>query len=218
MATIRRFLLLVLTLAIMVAFSNIRVAGQEKGKKAVVELTDDAGPNWLLKKVEVGGKVIADKGYLFTDLPEEIKGGLFLLRDSGDWHRVIPPGTVKANQDVTVYLLIRYKAFGTEEFGEAPFNRLTKEGWNEVKGKFDGTFNAGERWLWKVVKKNYQAGKLIIHFKTVELDKKAPVMFVFKPAVKPNADGGEKKSGNETSRITLPNKPAVAARVGGYRF
>jgi len=37
--------------------------------------------------------------------------------------------------------------------GEIDFNKLAKEGWAEVKGEVEATFNSGEGWEWKAVKR-----------------------------------------------------------------
>jgi len=58
--------------------------GQGEEKKPAVELTDKASLNWLLKKAAVEAKVISDRDYIFSRLPEEMVGAAYLLRDSGD--------------------------------------------------------------------------------------------------------------------------------------
>jgi hypothetical protein len=144
----------------------------------VVELTDKASANWQLKKLETGAKVISDRAYVFSSLPDEVAGGFYVLRDSGDWTTWLPPSVVKAEKDVTVYIFLRTKALKKEDVDESQFKKLSKEGWKEVKGDVEGTFNAGEGWEWKAFKKEYKKGNLIINLKTVSIN--TAVIFAFK--------------------------------------
>jgi hypothetical protein len=153
------------------------------GKKSaeverVVELTDKASANWQLKKLETGAKVISDRDYVFSSLPDEVAGGFYVLRDSGDWTKWLPPSVVKAEKDVTVYIFLRTKALKKEDVDESQFKKLSKEGWKEVKGDVEGTFNAEEGWEWKAFKKEYKKGHLIINLKTVSVN--TAVIFAFK--------------------------------------
>src|SRR5262245_56887516 len=99
MTTIGRCGLVVLTLGAAAQMWGGAAAG-EKGqkeekkeeKKSAVELTDKASLNWLLKKADVEAKVISDRDYIFSRLPEEMVGAAYLLRSSGDWTKWLPHG------------------------------------------------------------------------------------------------------------------------------
>jgi hypothetical protein len=166
-----------MSLAMMAPFFSIG-ANEKKPGKPPVELTDKASVNWLLKKLEIGARVIADRDYVFSSLPEEVSGGYYVLRDSGDWKKWLPALAVRAEKDVTVFVFLRTQYQKKEEVSEIHFNKLAMEKWTAVKGDVEGTFNAGEGWQWKAVKKQYKKGNLIVHLKTVSFD--VPVIFVFK--------------------------------------
>ena len=177
MKLLRPLALAVVALAMLSPFFSTG-AGEKKKVPSPVELTDKASDTWLLKKMEIGAKVLSDRDYVFTALPEEIEGGHYVLRNSGDWQSWVPPGAVKADKNLTVYLILNTHQMKKELVTEVHFNQLSKEGWKAVKEEVEGTFNAGEGWKWKAVKKDYKKGDLIIHLKTVRLE--CPVIFVFK--------------------------------------
>lgn len=72
----------------------------------VVELTDKANTNWILKEAKSGTLIESDKTYVLSKLPKEITGGTLVLRDSGTggW---LPDGAVTALKDCKVYAVMR---------------------------------------------------------------------------------------------------------------
>jgi hypothetical protein len=147
----------------------------------VIELTDKAPSDWLLKEAKAGTKMVSGRDYTLTDLPDEAKGGTLLLRTSSDddlksW---LKNGTVTALKDGTVCILVRWKYLGKEVIDEVAFTKLEREGWTEVEGTTATTFPSGEDWRWKTYKKDMKKGDVVLQLKTLSWGQ-WPVLFVFK--------------------------------------
>ena len=157
--------------------------GKKKGEKpfrsTIVAFTDKAPGDWLLREAKVGAKLISDGDATIAALPDEIKGGTLLLRTSADYNKWLPPGTLKASKDGTVFVLIRWKFRGKEEVGEVAFAKLEREGWTEVDGDVATTFKNGEDWRWKAMKRDFKQGDVILQLRTLSWDR-AVVLFVLK--------------------------------------
>src|SRR5262245_38035664 len=161
------------------AQSKDKKKGEKPFRSSVVALTDKAPGDWLLKEAKVGTKMISDRDYTISALPKEIQGGTLLLRTSADYGKWLPPATLNALKDGSVYALIRWKYLGKEEVGEVAFAKLDREGWMEVDGDVATTFNDGEDWRWKAIKRDFKKGDVILPLKTFNWDKGA-LLFVFK--------------------------------------
>ena len=149
-------------------------------RSKVVELTDKAPPDWILKEAKVGAPVVSGRDYTISELPDEVKGGTLLLRTNGDEHKSwLKGGTVAALKDGTVYTLVRWRYLGKDVMDEVAFTKLEREGWKEVEGATGTTFPDGEDWRWKAYKKEIKKGDVVLQLKTLTWGSWA-VMFVFK--------------------------------------
>jgi len=163
---------------------NGQVCAQDKkdGKpfrSAVVELTDKAPSDWLLREAKVGNRMVSARDYTISNLPDEVKGGTFLLRTAGDDHKEwLPDRTVRALKDGTVYALVRWKYLGKEVMDEVAVEKLEREGWTEVKGTTSTTFPGGEDWQWRTYKKEIKKGDVVLQLKALKWGGWA-VLFVF---------------------------------------
>jgi mono/diheme cytochrome c family protein len=147
-------------------------------RSTVVELTDKAHHHWGLPEVKVGIRVWSDKEYVITKLPAEMAGATFLSRDTGfikDWLAI---GTVKALRDCTVYAIVRAEALNKVDVGDAVFAAFDRDGWTEVVEPFETTFNAGENWVWRTVKRNIKPGDVVLPLRNINF--RSPVLFAFK--------------------------------------
>jgi hypothetical protein len=169
----------------MVLFASVSEGRAQKEKKAQdswkpsVELTDKA-PKWLLKEAKTGTKMLSDRDYLLTDLPKEIVGGTYIMRDSGEYGTWLPDAALTAKKDSTVYAIVRVKYLGKDTFDELAQKRLEKEGWKAVAGKVATTYPAGENWVWKAYKKSIKEGTVILQLENLAWERKAAVLFVVK--------------------------------------
>ena len=144
-----------------------------------VELTDKAG-NWLLKEAKTGTKMISDRDYLLSELPKEMVGGTYVMRNSSEYGTWLPDAALKAKKEGTVYAIIRLKYLGKETFDELAQQQLKKDGWTAVEGKVATTFPSGEKWEWKAYKKGIKEGIVILQLDNLSWDKKTGVLFVVK--------------------------------------
>ncbi len=184
-----RFCILALALFAMASFAGSEEDGKSKTKvkkklpkgafeSKVIDLTDKANANWILKEARTGAPIESDKDYVVSKLPREMAGGTLLLRDSGTggW---LPDGAVTALKDCKVYAVIRWKYLGKEDIDEVTFHKLAREGWEEVDGDVKTTFPPGEDWQWKALAKDVTAGDVFLQLETVNWTKKRAVFFVF---------------------------------------
>ena len=150
------------------------------GDGADVQLTDKSPTHWIFKEAKVGTRILSDRDYLFSALPDEVKGGTLLLRvsynDSQSW---LKPGTLRVNKDTTVYSLILWKQLGKEVLNEVARTKLVREGWKEVDGATVTTFPNGEDWRWITLKKEIKKGDVILQLRTLSWNR-VTVLFVFK--------------------------------------
>lgn len=144
----------------------------------VIELTDKANPNWILKQAKAGTPIESDKNYVFAKLPKQITGGTLVLRDSGTggW---LPDGAVTALKDCKVYAIVRTKYLGKVEIDEVTFTKFAREGWEEVDDEVKTTFPPGEGWQWKALSKEVSAGDVFLPLETINWPKKQAVFFIF---------------------------------------
>lgn len=148
-------------------------------RSSVVELTDKASPDWLLKEAKVGAPIISDRDYTLAELPDEANGGTLLLRTSGDYNTWLKAGTLRALKDTKVYVLVRWKYIRREVMDEVALTKLERDGWKEVDGEVGTTFPDGEDWRWKMFKKDLKKGDVILQLKTLRWDNWT-VLFIFK--------------------------------------
>lgn len=163
-----------------------RTEAQEKKdpkrfRSSTIELADKAPSRWILKEAKVGAPIVSDRDYTLSDLPNEVKGGTLLLRDSGEedlksWLKV---GTVRAIKDTTVYAIVRWKYLGKEVMSEVALTQFERDGWKEVSGEAATTFPDGEDWRWKTFKMEIKKGDVILQLKTLRWGGWA-VLFIFK--------------------------------------
>jgi hypothetical protein len=148
-------------------------------KSAVVELTDDAPSRWILKEAKVGAPMISDRDYKISDLPDEAIGGTLLLRPAGDFNKWLDTGELRALNDATVYIMIRWKYLGKEVIDEVTRTKLERDGWDEVEGRAGTTCPNEEDWRWKIYSKKIKKGEVILLLKTTSWNK-WPVLYIFK--------------------------------------
>jgi len=172
-------------LLVMVLIASANQGWSQGDKKATdswkpsVEFTDKA-PNWLLKEAKAGIKMLSDRDYLVTELPKEIVGGTYVMRDSGEYGTWLPDATLTAKKKSTVYALVRVKYLGKDTFDELAQKRFEKEGWKAVEGKVATTYPAGENWVWKAYKKGINEGPVILQLQNLVWERKTAVLFVVK--------------------------------------
>ena len=157
-----------------------RKADSKDGKWAAsVELTDRAG-KWGLEEAKVGTKMISDRDYALTDLPEEVAGGTFVSRNSAEYGSWLPPLALKAKRDATVYALVRVKYLGKETFDKQTRAAFEKEGWKPLDGEVATTFPDGEGWQWVAFKKDVKAGAINLPLNNFRWPRRTGVLFVVK--------------------------------------
>ncbi|VTS02508.1 unnamed protein product [Gemmata massiliana] len=179
-----------LTLSAFIALAVQGNAGPAQEKKdakrfrsSIIDLTDKAPSDWLLKEAKIGEQILSGRDYEFAELPDEIKGGTLLQRPAGaggdDYHQWLPNKSLTALKDGTVYAIILWKCMDKEMVDEVAFTKLEREDWKEVKGATETTFPNGEDWRWKAYKKNIKKGDIILQLKALKWGKWG-VLFVFK--------------------------------------
>ena len=52
-------------------------------------------PHWLLRKLEPGARVLADRNYIYVKVPDEIVGAKYLLRRAEEHKQGLAPQTVR---------------------------------------------------------------------------------------------------------------------------
>jgi hypothetical protein len=178
----------VVLLAIMALLASAKEGTAKQDKKPAewkpsVELTDKAG-KWLLKEAKTGTKMVSDRDYVLSELPEEIAGGTYVMRTIDEHKAWLPVSALTAKTDATVYAIIRVEYLGKETLGEVALADLVKDGWKEVDGKVATTFNSGEKWKWSAYKKAIKKGDVILQLDNLNWDKNKPgigVLYVIKP-------------------------------------
>lgn len=149
-------------------------------RSTVVELTDKAPAHWLLKEAKVGAPMVSDRDYTISELPDEVKGGTLLVRDSGDDHHTwLRASNIRALKDTTVYAIVRWKYLRKEVMNEVALTQFERDGWKEISGEAATTFPDGEDWQWKVFEKEIKKGDVILQLKTLKWGHWA-VLYVFK--------------------------------------
>ena len=153
----------------------------QRFKSTIVELTDSAPAEWLLKEAKVGAKMISDRDYTISELPKEMEGGTYLLRTQGDHSKWLDANAVSALKEGTVYAMMRWKYLGKQTIDEPTEVKLEREGWKEVEGEMGTTFPNGEDWRWKAYKKALKKGPVNLQLKTIDWrGRNLAVIFVFK--------------------------------------
>lgn len=147
-------------------------------QSAVVTLGEKAGKDWALVEAKKGVKIITDRDYKFTDLPDELAGGTLVQRNSEDAKGWLPADGVTASAEGSVYAVVRWKYLGKDVIDAGTFGKLADDGWAEVKGDAGTTFPDGEDWRWKVLKRPVKKGDFAFPLKTAAWNKQA-VVFVF---------------------------------------
>ena len=122
----------------------------------VVELTSGRGK---LTSTAIGTPFLTDRPYALKAIPDELKTGSMLVRNSGSIGSWLGGGEVQAKQPITGYVAIQIRSTSLQKVSDAAITKFIDAGWTKVEG-FETTGPAKEVWEWVLLSRKFEAGPL----------------------------------------------------------